>query len=202
MNRTLESGNVDIGLEHSGDDAQPAGCESEKAVTAEKQSGGYEASGTRVEPRSGASASASAQIAPREAVGALMGDVSADDSATQELHDAYRDRIEELRGYGEEEDVALRDESLEDFWRYVLAEPKNNEGDVYLGHDGNLSMAWRDGKKAYVEIDFLGSGKLLCGIYCKSGEPSEIKCVSETLTFDGFGRLIAKSGLRALISRD
>jgi len=200
MNPAFGSSNADISLEHSGDDARSSG--SVKAVSAEEPSGSYEMSGIGAEPQSGASASDGAQIAPHETVGALMGDVSADDSARRKLHDAYRDRIDELRGYGVEEGVELRVESLEDFWRYVHAEPKNREGDVYLGHDGNLSMAWRDGKVTYVEIEFLGSGKLLCGIYCKSGEPSEIKCVSETLTFAGFGRLIDDSGFRALVSHD
>jgi len=132
----------------------------------------------------------------------LSGVPPADRTSMKDLLDAYEGRISQLKGFGEEEGIDLRDESREDFWRFVKAGPENRKGDVYLGDNGNLSVAWRDGKKAYLEIEFLGSGSLQCVFFKEHGASAENVCVSESTTLDGLRHLIGKFGLMPLMAGD
>ena len=69
----------------------------------------------------------------------------------------YVSRIQELRSFGEEEDIAVSRDSESDFWRFVFQFPLEQTGNLMLMQDGHLRWIWKGDDLAHVGIRFIGS---------------------------------------------
>jgi len=156
-------------------------------------------SGVWPESQSDASISGAEQIAPHEAVTTLMGDACADDSVAQKLHDAYRDRISQLREDGEEEGIELGEESHKDFWAFISADPRLARGNIFLRDNGNLCAVWRDGKGTRICLQFLGFGEVQHITLKTGGSPHEDASVMRRTTFDGLKKHTEEYNLHSLL---
>ena len=71
----------------------------------------------------------------------------------------YVSRIQELRSFGEEEDITVSRDSESDFWRFVFQFPSEHPGNLMLMQDGDLRWIWKGDDLAHVGIRFIGSGR-------------------------------------------
>ena len=71
----------------------------------------------------------------------------------------YVSRIQELRSFGEEEDITVSRDSESDFWRFVFEFPSEQPGNLMLMQDGHLRWIWKGDDLAHVGIRFIGSGR-------------------------------------------
>ena len=71
----------------------------------------------------------------------------------------YVSRIQELRSFGEEEDITVSRDSELDFWRFVFQFPSEQTGNLMLMQDGHLRWIWKGDDLAHVGIRFIGSGR-------------------------------------------
>jgi hypothetical protein len=71
----------------------------------------------------------------------------------------YVSRIQELRSFGEEEDITVSRDSESDFWRFVFQFPSEQPGNLMLMQDGDLRWIWKGDDLAHVGIRFIGSGR-------------------------------------------
>ena len=71
----------------------------------------------------------------------------------------YVSRIQELRSFGEEEDITVSRDSESDFWRFVFQFPSEQPGNLMLMQDGHLRWIWKGDDLAHVGIRFIGSGR-------------------------------------------
>ena len=56
----------------------------------------------------------------------------------------YVSRIQELRSFGEEEDITVSRDSESDFWRFVFQFPSEQPGALMLLQDGHLRWIWKE----------------------------------------------------------
>ena len=75
---------------------------------------------------------------------------------TRRTYKAYRDRIEELRGYGEDEGVTVNEASEKDFWAFVKSLSASRKGSLVLMDNGNLRALWKGEQESHLGLQFLG----------------------------------------------
>ena len=71
----------------------------------------------------------------------------------------YFSRIQELRSFGEEEDITVSRDSESDFWRFVFQFPSEQPGNLMLLQDGHLRWIWKGDGLTHVGIRFIGHGR-------------------------------------------
>jgi len=73
-------------------------------------------------------------------------------------------------------------------------------GALFLGDNGNLSVAWQDGEETRLETEFLGSGKVQYLIFKKLEGDSKASGIVGQDTFDRLKLQIDAFGLRPLLA--
>ena len=103
----------------------------------------------------------------------------------------YRQRIAELREYGELEGIALNPDSEKDFWAFAKRLPAARAGALVLMENGNLRAVWDGGKDNYLALQFRGGRQAQYVIFRRRPRAKEVSRVAGTDTFDGVLRQIA-----------
>lgn len=122
-------------------------------------------------------------------------------AAAATLLEAYRCRIEELRGYGAEEDIAISPESELDFLGFIESFPAPRPAALFLQDNGNLRAVWDDEDDAdsHLALEFLGGRRAQYVIFRRRPGAAEISRVAGTDSFAGISRQIAEFDLRHLV---
>lgn len=71
---------------------------------------------------------------------------------------AYVFRLAILAGYAKVDGVTMNDESINDFWAFVHANPDISRGGVVLLDNGCLRVRWRKRVYGTIGVTFLGGG--------------------------------------------
>jgi len=112
---------------------------------------------------------------------------------------AYEDRIRDLREYATEDGIDLSQESHDDFWHFVRANPGLRKGGIALRSNGDLRAVWRDGQGTRFGLQFLGDGEVEYLVFKKLGAGSEISRVMGQSTLEGVKLKIISFGLDSLL---
>lgn len=114
---------------------------------------------------------------------------------------AYRRRIEELRGYGQADGIAINPDSERDFLAFVQTLPGSRRAGLVLTDDGTLRAAWDNDndEETHLGVEFLGNGRTVYVIFRRMPEGEELTSIAETADFDGIKRLIADYDLQHLV---
>ena len=116
------------------------------------------------------------------------------------LRDAsYTRRIDELRGYGELEDVRINVNSERGFWSFVPSMPTKNKAQLVLMDNGNLRAIWKDSGSNHIGIQFLGQNSVEYVIFKRRADSEDISRVSGIDTLEGIKRQIHAFDLTSLV---
>ena len=119
------------------------------------------------------------------------------------LMEAYRCRIEELRGYGleEEEEIAISPDSERDFLAFIQTLPGAQEAGVVLTYEGTLRAEWDDDHdpETLLALEFLGEGQIGYVIFRIMPGAAEITRVCGIEAADGIMQQIAHFQLQHLV---
>ncbi len=106
----------------------------------------------------------------------------------RQTREAYRNRIEELREYGEEDGVTINPASERDFWAFVKSLPAARKGSLVLTDSGNLRALWRGEQESHLGLQFLGGREVQYVIFKRRKRARKISRVAGADTFDGIKR--------------
>lgn len=116
-----------------------------------------------------------------------------------QTHQKYTRRIEQLRGYAEEDGIFVNNASVRDFWSFVrLGDPDRRAG-VMLLDNGNLRAVWKDDDASHVGIQFFGDGRAEYVIFNRRPATTEVSRVAGIDTLKGIKRQIQAFDLTSLI---
>ena len=105
---------------------------------------------------------------------------------TKEIqYQAYRNRIEELRCFGELDGISVNQASEKDFWAFFRAFPLAREAELALLDNANLRAIWDDEDGNHVGLQFLGNGRLQYVIFRRQKRNSHVSRVAGRDTFKG-----------------
>ena len=111
----------------------------------------------------------------------------------------YARRIEQLRGYADEDGIFVNNASVRDFWSFVrLGDPDRRAG-VMLLDNGNCSAVWQDDDANHVGIEFFGNRLAEYVIFSRRPATTEISRVTGIDTLEGIERQIHAFDLTSLI---
>ena len=111
----------------------------------------------------------------------------------------YRQRIAELREYGELEGIALNPDSEKDFWAFAKRLPAARAGALVLMENGNLRAVWDGGKDNHLALQFRGGRQVQYVIFRRRPRAKGVSRVAGADTFDGVLRQIAAFELNKLV---
>ena len=113
---------------------------------------------------------------------------------------AYSLRIGELRGYGEEEGVAVNPDSEADFWAFIKAHQDWRRGLMELMGSGNLRAVWKNRAEGrHLGLQFLGRQEVEYVIFLPGPESGEVLREAGIDDFAGLNRRINDAGLLPLV---
>ena len=116
-----------------------------------------------------------------------------------EIQKAYRERIEQLRMYGAEEDVAINPKSEEDLWTFINSHPDWRKGLTELINNGNLRAVWKDGAGNHLGLQFLGQQGAEYAIFKTRPDTGDVLREGGIDTFDGIDRRVNDLDLIPLV---
>ena len=105
-------------------------------------------------------------------------------------HEAYRARIETLRGHAESDEIVVQSRSEQDFWGFVHALPEAPKAEIVLMDNGNFRAIWEDDKENRVAIQFLGASRGEYVIFKRRPDAPDVSRVAGIDTLDGIKRQI------------
>lgn len=106
------------------------------------------------------------------------------------LHEAYRARIETLRGYAESDEIVVQPGSEQDFWGFVHALPEAPKAEIVLMDNGNFRAIWENGEQSRLAIQFMGAQRGEYVIFKRRPDAADVSRVAGIDTLDGIKRQI------------
>ena len=105
-------------------------------------------------------------------------------------HEAYRARIETLRGYAESDEIVVQPGSEQDFWGFVHALPESPKAEIVLMDNGNFRAIWENGEQSRLAIQFMGAQRGEYVIFKRRPDAADVSRVAGIDTLDGIKRQI------------
>ena len=138
---------------------------------------------------------AAVAIAPATALAPI------DDRPDAAIRLGYLRRIDDLRGYGAEDGIAMNAASEGDFWAFIGTMPSARRAGLVLTDDGNLRAVWDDDHDDdhHLALQFLGNGQVQYVIFKRRSAGGKVARVAGRDTFDGIRRLIGDFDLHPLV---
>ena len=118
---------------------------------------------------------------------------------SQQVWQAYRVRIEDLRSDAELDDFTVNEASKRDFWSFILSIPVACEAELVLLDNGNLRAIWDDEDGNHFGLQFLGNRTLQYVIFRRRKGSNTISRVAGRDTFDGVKRQVRSFELETLL---
>ena len=118
---------------------------------------------------------------------------------TQQTHQSYKLRIEDLRNDAELEGFTVNESSEMDFWSFIISVPCASEAEVVLLDNGNLRAIWDDENGNHFGLQFLGDCELQYVIFRHRKGHRKISRVAGRDTFDGVKRQVRTFELETLL---
>ena len=100
-------------------------------------------------------------------------------------HQAYRDRIEDLRSDATLDGITLSDASERDFWSFVRSVPFAPRAGLVVVDNGDLRAVWKGQESTRVGLQFLGGRSIEYVILKRRPGSSRASQVAGRDTFDG-----------------
>ena len=119
---------------------------------------------------------------------------------TEERRRAYRNRIDELAGYGLEEGISVSAPSEEDFWAFMESSGFTNRAGLVLMDNGNLRAVWKRDDD-HLGLHFLGNQTVNYVIFKRRPGASEVTRVAGNDSFDGIKERVRAFELASLVNR-
>lgn len=120
------------------------------------------------------------------------------EQAARRIQNAYHERIEELRNYGDLDGIAMSKNSEKDFWAFVGMLP-SVEGEIVLADNGNLRVVWEGEDGSHLGLEFLGDRLLQYVIFKQRKGSSYVSRVAGRDTFDGIGKQLQAFDIESLL---
>lgn len=105
-------------------------------------------------------------------------------------HEAYRVRIETLRGHAESDEITVRSESEQDFWAFMDSLPEAPKAEVVLMDNGNFRAVWEDAEQSRFAVQFMGAQQGEYVIFKRRPDAADVSRVAGIDTLDGIKRQI------------
>ncbi len=118
---------------------------------------------------------------------------------TQQNHQTYRLRIEDLRSDAEIDGFTVNERSEIDFWSFIISVPFASKAEVVLLDNSNLRVIWDDEDGNHFGIQFLGDRILQYVIFRRRKGTNHISRVAGQDTFDGVKQQLRTFDLESLL---
>ena len=112
---------------------------------------------------------------------------------------AYMVRIDALRAHAAQDGYHLNAGSEQDFWDFVLSEPRIRKGNLVLVDNGNLRAVWKNDEGTRLGLQFLGGGMVQHVIFKRREAAQLTSRVAGRDTFQGVRRQIDAFELDSLL---
>ena len=117
----------------------------------------------------------------------------------EKQYQAYRDRIEELRRFGELDGFSVNQASEKDFWSFFGSTPFVRTAEMVLLDNGNLRVIWDDEDGNHIGLQFLGSRVLQYVMFRQCKDSTQISRLAGRATFGGVRRQVRTFELESLL---
>ena len=118
---------------------------------------------------------------------------------TDVIHIRIRQRIELLKGIGEEEEIAYNPNSEHDLWRFLKRLSFIRSPKLFLLDNGNLRAVWKGDGGKHIGLQFLGGGQIQFVIFSRRGEHNNMARIRGRDDFAGIARQIDASAIGDVI---
>ena len=115
------------------------------------------------------------------------------------VYEGYALRIEELRGYAQDDDNQVNTASEKEFWSFVRSGPFVHKASLVLVDNGNLRAVWNDEAGNHVGIQFLGSGMAQYVIFKRRRATQDVSRVAGRDTLEGLRKQLQAFELISLV---
>ena len=88
---------------------------------------------------------------------------------TAGIHTRIRQRIELLKEIGKEEEIAYKENSEQDLWRFLKRLSFIKSPKLFLLDNGNLRAVWKGDDGKHIGLQFLGDGQIQFVIFSRRG---------------------------------
>lgn len=114
--------------------------------------------------------------------------------------EAYRRRIEDLRDYGEDDEIQVKKDSERDFWSFVRSAPLSQKAALFLMDNGNLRAVWKGEDSSHIGLQFLGQKKAEYVIFKRQKGSEDVSRVAGVDTLVGVRQRIRDFNLTSLVN--
>ena len=115
------------------------------------------------------------------------------------VYENYAIRIEELRGYVQDDDIQVNAASEREFWSFLRSGPFVRKASLVLLDNGNLRAVWNDNGRNHAGIQFLGNGMVQYVIFKRRPGTQEISRVAGRDTLEGLRKQLQVFELLSLV---
>lgn len=112
---------------------------------------------------------------------------------------AYRVRIEMLKGAAEDERIVFNDTSEQDFWEFMRSIPYTLKADIIVTDSGNLRAVWRGDGVKHVGLQFLGGRWIEYVMWTRRTGSMNTSTKAGRDTFEGVKEQIRASSLASFL---
>lgn len=121
------------------------------------------------------------------------------DRLRNDTFNAYRARIEMLKGDAEDEGIVFNDTSEQDFWEFMRSNPYTLKADIVVTDSGNLRAVWRGDGVKHVGLQFLGGRWIEYVMWTRRTGSMNIWTKAGRDTFEDVKERIRASGLASFL---
>lgn len=139
------------------------------------------------------------KTSPMDSRSLFIAEITDKAKQTQETHQAYRERIEDLRNDAELDGFTVNEVSETDFWSFVTSIPYPRKAGLVLMDNGNLRAVWEDNNGNLVGLQFLGDQWIEYVIFKRRPAAEDVSRVAGHDTLDGIKGQVRTFDLAALV---
>lgn len=121
------------------------------------------------------------------------------DRLRNDTFNAYRARIEMLKGDAEDEGIDFNDTSEQDFWEFMRSVPYTLKADIVVTDSGNLRAVWRGDGVKHVGLQFLGGRWIEYVMWTRRTGSMNTSTKAGRDTFEGVKEQIRASSLASFL---
>lgn len=111
----------------------------------------------------------------------------------------YKERIDTLIGYAEEDEIVVSDDSLNDFNAFVSDVIPTDKAMLALTDDGNFRAHWKSGQSR-LALEFVGKNKVHFVVFDKHYDKGRTLHSSGESSFDEIKTHVERWGLWSMVA--
>ncbi len=127
-------------------------------------------------------------------------DMALDVESSSRVNQHYLRRIDELRGYANEDGFQVNPASEQDFWSFMGSVNFSRRAGLALMDNGDVCAVWKGDGGSHLSLHFLGDRSVQYVIFKRRSASAKVSRVAGIDTFDGIRKQIGAFDLTQLVN--